>query len=437
MRRIRSITASLAVAALPALGFAAEGTNAPAPATAPSAPPAGPAADAAALVRGAVERLAQHGVLTKSARLEEELLSAVVMGADPGGCLMSEERFKELELERQGMVRGIGIRLAASNGQTYVAEVFDGGPAAGKLQPGDTIDRLADRYATGFPVDTLASWLRGATGEVPVVVVRAGEKKPIPVSLAPSYVRQPALAIDERLPGGAQRIEIRGFWPGAADALARAWHAAATNGGPGVILDLRSAGGGDASEAAAAARLACAPSASVFALENLADGRRTEFRGGTEPPLKGPLMLLVGPHTTGAAEAFAAALKAGGQGALLVGGATAGDPLIREALPFDTERRMYVTTRRLLVAGAPAELPVRPHVEVASGSGTRATARAAESPETIAMNPRRKALAEEAVDEALRRRIEGDAVLERAVDILHALHALGPEPHHVSPGPAR
>lgn len=428
---------ALALAALRGSVFAADETNAPAPATVTPAPPASAAADAASLVRGAIERLAGHGVLTKSARLEEELLSAVVMGADPGGDLLSEERFKAFELDRQGMVRGIGIRLAASNGQTCVAEVFEGGPAAGKLRPGDTIDRLADRYATGFPVETLASWLRGATGEVPVVVVRAGEKKPLTVSLVPSYVRQPALAVDERLPGGAQRIEIRGFWPGAADALARAWRAAATNGGPGVILDLRTAGGGDATEAAAAARLACAPSASIFALEDLADGRRSEFRGGTEPPLKGPLMLLVGPQTTGAAEVFAAALKAGGQGALLVGGATAGDPLIREALPFDADRRMYVTTRRLLVAGAPAELPVRPHVEVAPESGTRATARAADSAETIAMNPRRKALAEEAVDEALRRRIEGDAVLERAVDILHALHALGPEPRHAPPGSAR
>ena len=405
---------------------AAAGTNAPPVAT-----------GAPEVVRKALARLAERGVRPDAARLEDELLAAVVAGVDPGGDLLTEARFQELELERQGRVRGIGVRLVVSNGQTRVAEVLAGGPAAGKLKVDDVVDRIADRYVTGIPLDTQVAWIRGSTGDVAVSVVRAGGKKPVAVAIAPAAVRQSGLAVDEHLPGGVRRIEVRGFWPGPAKELAAAWRGAVTNGGPGVILALRSAGGGDAAEAAEAARLACAPSASVFAHENLADGRKTEFRGGTEAPLKGPLMLLTGPATTGAAEVFAAALKAGGQGVLLVGGTTAGDPLIREGIPFDAARRLYVTTRRLHVAGAPAEVPVRPHVEVAPGPGTRATARAAEAPETIAANPRRKALEEEAVDEALRRRIEGDAVLERAVDILHALHALGPEPRHAAQGAAR
>lgn len=427
---LRLLRATLVLAATAA--SAAE-TNPPAHAPSPSAA----ATDAAELVRKAVECLAGRGVRLDAARLEEELLAAVVMGADAGGDLLTGARQGDLELERQGMVRGIGVRLAVSNGQTRVAEVLAGGPAVGKLKKDDVVDRIADRYVTGIPLETQVAWIRGSTGDVSVSVVRAGEKKPVAVTLAPAPVRQPALAANESLPGGVRLIELRGFWPGAAKELARAWRSAVTNGGPGLILDLRSAGGGDAAEAAAAARLACAPTASMFAHENLADGKRTEFRSGSDAPLKGPLMLLIGPKTTGAAEVFAAALKAGGQGVLLVGGSTAGDPLIREAIPYEPDRLLYVTTRRLLVAGAPAEVPVRPHVEVAPGPGTRATARAAASPETIAANPRRKALEEEKVDEALRRRIEGDAVLERAVDILHALHALGPEPRHVSPSPSR
>lgn len=420
------LAAAMAGAAAAADGPVADGTNAPSPAI-----------GAQDVVRTALARLAERGVRPDAARLEDELLAAVVAGVDPGGDLLTGARFQELELERQGRVRGIGVRLVVSNGQTRVAEVLAGGPAAGKLRTGDVVDRIADRYVTGIPLDTQAAWIRGCTGEVAVSVVRDGGKKPVDVAIAPAAVRQSGVAADEHLPGGVRRIELRGFWAGTAKELAPVWRSAATNGGPGVILDLRSAGGGDAAEAAEAARLACAPSASMFALETLVDGKRTEFRGGTEPPLKGPLMLLTGPATTGAAEVFAAALKAGGQGVLLVGGATAGDPLTREGIPFDADRRLYVTTRRLLAAGTPAEVPVRPHVEVAPGPGTRATARTAEAPETIAANPRRKALEEEAVDEALRRRIEGDAVLERAVDILHALHALGPEARHAAQGAAR
>lgn len=424
MTRCDVIRTFLACAAWSAASLAAE-TNSP------------PASGSGALVEKAIACLATRGVRPDAARLEEELLAAVVMGVDAGGDLLTEARFKELDLERQGMVRGIGIRLAVSNGQTRVMEILAGGPADGKLKAGDLVDRIADRYVTGIPIDTQAAWIRAATGDVPVVVLRSGEKKPVPVSLTPASIRQPAVGGDEQLPGGVRLIEIRGFWAGAAKELDRAWRAAATNGGPGVILDLRAAGGGDMDEAAAAARLACAQSASMFAHESLADGRRAEFRGGQEPPLKGPLMLLIGPQTTGAAEVFASALKAGGQGVLLVGGSTAGDPMIREAVPFDTGRRLYVTTRRLLVAGVAAEVPTRPHVEVAPGPGVRSASKAADSPEAMAMNPRRKALAEEAVDVALRRRVEGDAVLERAVDILHALHALSPEPRHAAPNPPR
>ncbi len=424
--RAAVLAVAMAGAAVAAEGADASGTNAPSA-----------AAGAPEVVRKALDRLAARGVRPDAGRLEDELLAAVVAGVDPGGELLAESRYRDLEMERQGRVLGIGVRLAVSNGQTRVAEVLANGPAADKLKVGDVVDRIADRYVTGIPLDTQAAWIRGCTGGVSVSVVRAGEKKPVAVTVVPAPVRQPALASNEHLPGGVRLIELRGFWTGAARELARAWRSAVTNGGPGLILDLRSAGGGDAAEAAEAARLACAPTASMFAHEDLSDGKRIEFHGGKDAPLKGPLMLLVGPKTTGAAEVFAAALKAGGQGALLVGGSTAGDPLIREAIPYDRDRRLYVTTRRLLVAGAPAEAPVRPHVEVAPGPGTRATARAAESPETIAANPRRKALEEEEVDEALRRRIEGDAVLERAVDILHALHALSPEPRHDSPGPSR
>jgi len=97
------LAVAVAGAAAAADGAAAAGTNAPPAAT-----------GAPEVVRKALDRLAEHGVRPDAVRLEDELLAAVVAGVDPGGDLLTEARFQELELERQGRVRGIGVRLVRS-----------------------------------------------------------------------------------------------------------------------------------------------------------------------------------------------------------------------------------------------------------------------------------------------------------------------------------
>jgi C-terminal processing protease CtpA/Prc len=231
--------------------------------------------------------------------------------------------------------------------------------------------------------------------------------------------------MEETLPGGIRLIVIRGFWPGAGRQIVRAWNAAATSGGPGVILDLRVAGGECPLAAADAAALALPPGNQGIEFESILDGRRTAHSGAAhDVRVSGPTMLLVGPGTEGAAEVFAAALKARGRHVMLLGQPTAGDPCIREPIGLGDDRWMRVASRRLRVGGEPVEIPVLPHIAIDEGKGNGAALRATRSADRIAMNPRRRALDEEAVDEALLLRVGDDAVLERAVDMLRALQAL-------------
>ena len=391
-------------------------------------------------VTAALSLLKDRGLEPAAGDLSSALLEAVVKAADAGGRLLSAAGRKEMELQNQGLFRGVGVDLAVTNGQTSIAAVADGSPAAqAGVKPGDVLSRVQHDFVTGQPLERQLEKIRGGTNDVlELTVMRPGEKTPRNFNLPVRYLRRPAVRRTEELTRKLALMDLNGVWPGVADAIGKQWREWEKEGRTGIILDLRKAEGGDRKEAAAVAALLAKPGALLFAFTDRRGGAREEFKAPADAgSVHLPIMVLIGPETTGAAEVLAAALKSGGRGALLLGGTTHGDAMVREPLPLSDGRSLYAATRRLLVSPAADAAPVEivaPQIPVAEGRAPAADPKS--EMDTADFNPRRKSLELEKEDRILRARVRNDAVLQRAVDILMGLQALKSDGREPAAAPA-
>jgi C-terminal processing protease CtpA/Prc len=194
--------------------------------------------------------------------------------------------------------------------------------------------------------------------------------------------------------------------------------------GTGGILDLRGADGDDLDALReVAARLAPAGS-DVFEVRG-ANGRPlAALRTPTNAvPLDGlTLVVLADGETGGASEALAALLK-GRAGVLVAGTPTRGDKGLMEYIPLSDTEVLYVATRWLFTPeGRPVSgVAVTPDVPVRAPRDGANVARLPLLEELLDGKP----VSERAQrDRGLMERVAGDAVLERAVDMLLGLEAL-------------
>jgi C-terminal processing protease CtpA/Prc len=227
-----------------------------------------------------------------------------------------------------------------------------------------------------------------------------------------------ARAVDtfEMWPENIAYLKLRNVAPGGGEEVLA--HLRALSDSPGIIVDLRGAGGDDLQTVVGLASPFYCPGEALFVLQ---DNRglpvATNVAAACEP-VPGFLMVLTDRGTCRAAEALAAVWR-GSPGVMLVGAATRGDSRQRDMLALPDGRLLYIATRRLVPArGDDYEgKGVQPDVAVAAMSGGEAA--------FVDAPAHGKRLSAKSIhDRDLMRRVDGDAVLRRATDILLGLRAL-------------
>ena len=208
-----------------------------------------------------------------------------------------------------------------------------------------------------------------------------------------------------------------GVFPNGGADVARTLGDWATGGVYGVIMDLRSAGGGNLD---AIDSIAGAVGAGEPAQYQIKDGRGETVESPSW--VAKPLMLLVDKSTTDGSELLAALLKTC-PGVMLLGTPTAGDASVREILRLSETHSLYMRTRRAVVpGGTPYDSKgVQPDVVVEKSDRAVSV--------TGSGDADRKQSTKARMDAKLMERVAKDAVLARATDILLGLKALD---HHGS-----
>lgn len=373
--------------------------------------------------------LAAHGVQFSADADRAPLYECIARVADPAARVFAASAYEHWQQEQSGLDYQPGFQLTVSNATPVVAAVPES--FAADLRVGDRLLAIQGAATTNVTLSEALSLVRGHSASNLEFVVARGAAAAATTVVERTLSPLPLLETSEKWPRQIGYMRVNGLTSGAGEqvlALLREWGAAKFAGG---ILDLRGASGNDVQSAAAIASPFASPGSLLFSFRDRDGNTVTNYQAGETAPIDLPLMLLVDEKTAGASEVLTASAVDSLRGVLVIGRTTAGDPGIREGVPVRDDQVLYIATRRLVTGNGrvyDGQSGVSPNVSVAP--------RAASSDYEPEPGPdRRLRLDEEASDRALRDRIRGDAVLQRAVDVLLGLKALNIRPGTVSSSP--
>jgi carboxyl-terminal processing protease len=274
----------------------------------------------------------------------------------------------------RGEYEGIGVVVHQPEGRFTIIDVFPGSPAAAAgLLPSDVILEAEGTALTDLETAQALSLIRGPAGtRVRLTVERPGETEPFAVEVERQAIVTPAVSYVPVADGTLGWIRIGIFGDKTTDQLDEALRQAKEDGVTGIILDLRSNGGGWVTSAQEVIGRFVPDDRGPALFEDRRPGADDALEAkpiinGGSPEFEIPVVVLMDGGTASAAEIVAGALRQYGR-ARLVGMPTFGKGSVQRVQDFADGSSARVTTAQWLT---PDQAPIpeeglQPDVEVAS-----------------------------------------------------------------------
>jgi carboxyl-terminal processing protease len=365
-------------------------------------------------------------VVFEALTLKSNVLDAVIEAIDPeGGAILTKDQAMQRQDEEKGLLFGIGCKLRINDKWPQIVEVASNGPAmTAGLCATNLIVKIGNHSTESMPMDAVARLMRGGKGEALELTIRTDEKtaKTRVVKMTRAAVQIPVTGTTETWPQGIGYLRVNGLYTNSGAVIVEQLDTWRGTNCFGVILDIRGADGMDLQSVVEIGSLFARAGDTLFTLR---DGHNTAvatFKAKAGQPMDKPVMVLIDQDTSGAAEVLAGLLRAC-KGAMLIGTPTHGDDRVRSIIPLANDRVLYIATQRIELGKGLAyyQKGVLPNVRVTSTN----TVVIQESEFTDEEPDIFSGIAEqERQDRALIKRIDGDVILRRAVDILLGLKAL-------------
>lgn len=238
---------------------------------------------------------------------------------------------------------GVGIEVGLKNNQVYVVRVLKDNPAEKVgLMASDYIAEINNQSTEGWSIEDAVEQIRGEAGTtVKLGILRDGTMRNFNVTRA--IVNNPS-AYSADIKNGIGIITVTRFDTDTGRLVRSIARDYKDRGVKGVILDLRSNGGG---YIAAAKEVAGVWLDNKVVVSEKARGRVVdELKSGTEPILAGiPTVVLVNSSTASASEIVAGALMDYGV-ATVIGDSTFGKGSVQELIKLPDGARLKVTIAR-------------------------------------------------------------------------------------------
>jgi len=274
---------------------------------------------------------------------------------DPYTRYMDARVFKEFSQDAQGYFFGVGIFIDIRDRHLIVVQPIEGTPAhrAG-LRAGDRILRINDVPTDGMALQEAVTRIRGPAGtQVMLRIGRAGQTNDVEITRARVRIvtvqgpgtLEPAVRkelSDARL----GYVRVLTFNEQTPKEVGSALDRVVKEGARGLILDLRSNGGGLLGAATQVADRFVADGRPVVHVVDR-EGRRKTDQAGPGAKLTLPVVVLVNEFTASASEILAGALR-DSAGAALVGQRTFGKGVIQTLFPLTGGGAAAVTTAKYL-----------------------------------------------------------------------------------------
>jgi carboxyl-terminal processing protease len=295
---------------------------------------------------------------TDSNRLEDASIRGMVTRLreqykDRFSHYFDAEQLAQFRESINGTFSGVGMTVGAiEKDGLRIGTVFNRSPAdrAG-FESGDVIVSVDGESILGEPSDLVVAKIKGPEGsEVTLGVRKGGKGKPQSVTLTREEIRVPITAglvreVDGRKLG---YVRLSTFSEGASVALRRAVERVLDNGAEGIVLDLRSNGGGLLPEAVLTSSIFVPEGDVVVKTSSRTQGDETYVAVGDDidPP---PMVVLVNRDTASAAEILAAALQSNNDDPV-VGTRTFGKGVFQQVINLDNGGALDLTVGEFLTA---------------------------------------------------------------------------------------
>jgi carboxyl-terminal processing protease len=294
-----------------------------------------------------------------SAKMIKTGVDAMLDGLDPYTEFVPESGIEDYKLHYVStQYGGIGAGIFSRNNNVYVSDVFEGFPAQkADIRPGDQIMKINGINLTSKNSDEVSQLLKGSKGAIIKLLIKRGDSSPVEKDLVRDEIKQPNVSYYGMVDGNMGYIKLDRFLENSGDEVTNALVALKKNNPNGIILDLRSNGGGILQEAVKIVNLFVAKGTQVVSQRGKIrekDVPYTTANDALEPNL--PLVVLVNNHSASASEIVAGALQDLDR-AVIIGQRSYGKGLVQQtfSLPYNnlvkiTIAKYYVPSGRCIQA---------------------------------------------------------------------------------------
>ncbi|MDO3643127.1 S41 family peptidase [Mucilaginibacter sp. L3T2-6] len=268
-------------------------------------------------------------------------VDAMLDGLDPYTEFVPESEIEDYKLHYVStQYGGIGAGIFVRNNKVYVSDVFQGFPAQkADIRPGDQMLKINDVPLDGKNNDQVSLLLKGAKGaNIKLTMQREGDAKPAEKTLVRDEIRQPNVSYSGMVGGNMGYIKLDKFLENSAEEVTNALTAIEKNKPNGIILDLRSNGGGILQEAVKIVNLFVPKDVEVVSQKGKIKEKNFTYNtvsAPVEPNL--PLVVLVNSHSASASEIVAGSLQDLDR-AIIIGQRSYGKGLVQQTfnLPYNS-----------------------------------------------------------------------------------------------------
>ncbi|OPY91106.1 MAG: putative CtpA-like serine protease [Syntrophus sp. PtaU1.Bin208] len=317
-----------------------------------------------------------------SKKLIQGAINGMMKSLDPHSTFMTEEMYKELEVETKGSFGGIGIEITILKDVLTVVSPIEDTPAflAG-VKAGDQIIKIDGQSTKDITIMEAVTKLRGPKDtKVTITIMRENLSKPkdIPIARAIIQIKSiKARKIDDQF----GYVRISSFQERTSEDLKKAL-SELTGKSPaplkGLILDMRNNPGGLLAQSVEVSDIFLKSGTIVSTKGRIksVESKSVAKDDGNEPTC--PIVILVNEGTASAAEIVSGALQDNGR-ALVLGTQTFGKGSVQTVIPLEDGAALKLTTakyytprgRSIQAEGITPDITVK-YIKPAGENGTEA-----------------------------------------------------------------
>ncbi len=375
-------------------------------------------------------------------KTDKELLEGALKGMlsnlDPHSVYMDKESFAKMMEDTSGEFGGLGIEISKADGGIKIVSPIEDTPAerAG-LTAGDLIIKIEDVLARDISVTEAVKMMRGKPGtSITITVFRESEGRTFDVTIKRAIIQVKSVKTDILAPGYAY-LRLTQFQEHSAEQLQKKLEELRkTFDGKmyGAVLDLRNNPGGLLDQAIAISDMFLDEGGIVSTKSRVGPNTKAVAKKGDE--LQGaPLVVLINGGSASASEIVAGALQ-DNKRAVLMGTRSFGKGSVQRIIPLSDGSAFKLTTalyytpsgRSIQATGIDPDVEVKAVRIKIEDDGSNRPKRITEANMKghLANGNKSKAKKEETIhgqpSEKMVERLGKDVQLQRALDLLKALH---------------